>query len=362
MAPIAIVSPNITTGDAVGNDVLGMYRVLTARGHTVRLYADYWDIPEPSVYTVNQLPRFLKGRSGILLYHHAIGWDLAPALLKKIHCRKIVRYHNVTPGHFFDAFDPKSAKLCRKGRDQLKALASCGCDLYLADSGYNQGELIAAGAEPSRSVVVPPFHCIDRLQGIEPDKLVLETCRDGRTNVLCVGRIAPNKGFAALIDAFAVYHHHYNPRSRLLLVGKQDQCLGAYVALLQQQVAGRGLQNVVVFAGKATEAALKAYYLVADVFMIASEHEGFCVPLVEAMALKLPIVAHGSTAIPETVGTAGFVWEEADPFLMAGSVACITQDQTIRRDLGARGCSRYEQKFTTKRIEAAFLDACRVVC
>jgi glycosyltransferase involved in cell wall biosynthesis len=102
---------------------------------------------------------------------------------------------------------------------------------------------------------------------------------------------------------------------------------------------------------------LKAWYVVADVFVTASEHEGFCVPLVEAMSMKLPITAYASSAIPETLGDAGIVWKERNPSLMAESIDFFLRNSTVRNALGVRGLRRYESNFTNRKIEAVFLQA-----
>jgi glycosyltransferase involved in cell wall biosynthesis len=113
----------------------------------------------------------------------------------------------------------------------------------------------------------------------------------------------------------------------------------------------------VAFAGEVSDECLKAYFEAADVFVSASEHEGFCVPLVEAMALRLPVVARGASGIPDTVGSAGLVWENADPFLLAESIACVVKDPAVRMVLSDRGWSRYQERFRSRRIEARFLEA-----
>jgi glycosyltransferase involved in cell wall biosynthesis len=113
----------------------------------------------------------------------------------------------------------------------------------------------------------------------------------------------------------------------------------------------------VIFTGEVSEHALKAYYLAAHVFMLTSEHEGFCVPLVEAMAMKIPIVAYASTAIPETVESAGLVWEERNPYLLAESINSIVSGESLRKGLGNMGWQRYTQNFTNAKIEAGFLSA-----
>src|SRR5712691_7507367 len=295
MSRIAILNPCLMMSDAVSNDSIGMCQVLAAQGHEVSLFADSWTITEPKVRHVREMRAYLQDRSSLLIYHHAVGWYTGLAILKKVNCKRIVKYHNVTPPEFFDAISEDYRKMCQAGRDQLNAIAAAGYDLYLSDSEYNRQELIVAGASPSRSLVVPPFHQINRSIALEADLAIVDAYRDGKTNILMIGRLAPNKGHALLIDAFAAYHYNYNNNSRLLIVGKEDERLCAYTEALRKQVQQLGLRNAVIFTGEVSEPALKAYYLVANVFMITSEHEGFCVPLVEEMAMKLPIVAYGSS-------------------------------------------------------------------
>ena len=357
MSRIAILTPSMTMADAVSNDIIGMYQVLAAQGYEVRLFASSWNIAEPEVRHVRRLRAYLQDKSSILIYHYSVGWDTALAILKEVNCKKVIKYHNVTPPEFYDGISEDYRNVCQAGRNQLTAIAQAECNLYLSDSEYNMQELILAGSSRSISLVVPPFHQINRFISLEADLAILDAYRDGKTHILMVGRVAPNKGHALLIDAFAAYHYGYNNDSRLLIVGKEDERLHAYIDLLRKQVKNLGLHNAVVFTGEVSEKALKAYYLVADVFMITSEHEGFCVPLVEAMAMKLPIVAYGSSAVPATMGRAGLVWQEADPELLAESLHCIIEDESIAVALGIMGWRRYQQRYTNEKIAAQFLQA-----
>lgn len=362
MARIALVSTQIIPRDAVGNDMLVMHRLLRARGHEVAFFADYWDVNGIPVRYLRELPEYLRDPSDILLYHHCTAWDGGPELFRSIRCRKILRYHNVTPAHFFEGLSEMYAYNCRRGREQLKEYIDDGCDLCLSASAYNQRELVALGAEPSRCRVVSPFHDIERLHSVEADPTVLGACRDGRTNLLFVGRIAPNKGHAALIEAFAVYHRHHNAGSRLILVGREDPSLSAYSMRLRSLAESLGVRGAVVFTGGASDAALKAYYECADVFLSASEHEGFCVPLVEAMALGLPVVAVATSGIPDTLGPAGFLWPDADPFVLAESVRRIVEDEEVRQALHERGQQRFAECFAGGRIESDFWNAVNELC
>ncbi|MGH7224465.1 MAG: glycosyltransferase, partial [Gemmataceae bacterium] len=166
-------------------------------------------------------------------------------------------------------------------------------------------------------------------------------------------------GHRYLLDAFAVYHHRYNANSRLVLIGRGEPRQDKYTQSLRQQVWRLGLSGHVIFVDSASDAELKAYYERASVFVLASEHEGFCVPVVEAMALQVPIVAYGSTAVPHTLGDAGLVWDNTDPFLLAQSIDTVVRDVTVRRGLTERGRRRYLEWFTNQRIEDDFLRALR---
>ncbi|HKC64332.1 MAG TPA: glycosyltransferase family 4 protein [Pyrinomonadaceae bacterium] len=358
MTRIAILTPSLTTGDAVGNDVLGMYEVLSERGHNVRLYAEGWaSVDEYKIWPADKVASFLKSQSDLLIYHYSRGWDFGLALLRELPCRTAIKYHNVTPPEFFDKFSPDLARMCMEGRAQLKQIAAVGCDIYMSASAYNERELLDEGVEESRSYVVPPFHHIDRLSAVEADRKILEAYDDDETNILMVGRISPHKGHPALIEAFAAYHLDYNPASRLFIVGKGDPRLEAYSKGLREIAKHLNVEDALVFAGGVSDSELKAYYSLSDVFMITSEHEGFCVPLVEAMSMKVPIVAYGSSAIPGTVDGVGLVWVERDPYLLAESVNAIVKDRRAACALGRMGLRRYEENFTNRKIETEFLKA-----
>jgi glycosyltransferase involved in cell wall biosynthesis len=362
MSRIAIASLTISPGDAVSNDALEMQRILSAVGHHVGLFSSQWLKKNPATRDLSELADFLAGDPrALLIYHHSTGWSAGVDLLRRTTCRRIVRYHNVTPGRFFAGFSPDMVRVCQLGREQLRDLARADCDLYLSDSLYNQGELIDAGAAVARCAVLPPFHHIDRLQALPADVKVLDLLDDGRTNLLFVGRRAPNKGHRYLLDAFAVYHEHYDRNSRLLLVGRDDRLLAGYTNLLREQASRLGVLESVIFVDGVSDAELKAYYQRASVFVLASEHEGFCVPLVEAMALRLPIVAYGTTAVPHTLGDGGLIWDEPDPFLLAQSIATVVQDERVRQQLTERGRRRYQERFTNQRLERDFLHALKTL-
>ena len=354
---IALLAPLLTPGDAITNDILGMYDALERSGAEVRVYCAETDLKERKVWHVSRINSFLKQPSDILIYHYSIGWEPALELLRRKKCKRVVKYHNVTPPEFFAPWSEAYEVACREGRAQLRAVAESNCDLYLSDSEYNMRELIKYGADEALSAALAPFHHIDRLHSLDADLSVLNAYRDARANILMVGRVAPNKGHASLIKAFSIYHRYYNNQSRLFIVGKEDRRLSSYSEHLRALVRSLGLQEAVIFTGEVSDQQLKAYYLLSHVFMIMSEHEGFCVPLVEAMAMKIPVVAYASSAIPQTLGGAGLLWEEHDPHLLAESANFLIKDESVAAALGLMGLRRYESKFTNEKIEAEFLQA-----
>jgi glycosyltransferase involved in cell wall biosynthesis len=357
MARVGILSPSLSTADAVSNDVMGMQDVLERQGLDVRLFSETQALKTRKVFDVSSIYRFLRNPDDLLIYHYSVGWDRALMLFRELKCRKALKYHNVTPPQFFAGFSAFDQNLCENGRRQLAHMGRAQCDLYLADSEFNLKELAAEGASPARSFVVPPFHHIDRLSNIEPANSVLEKYRDGRANILTVGRVAPNKGHLTLLEMFAGYYYNYNNNSRLIIVGKGGEGLTSYSKLLHRAVRSLGLGNAVVFTGGVSDEMLKAYYLVADAFVMASEHEGFCVPLVEAMSMKLPIAAFATTAVPETLGDAGLAWPERDPLLIAESLNLFLNESSISTALGLKGLRRYQSMFTNQKIETRFLGA-----
>jgi glycosyltransferase involved in cell wall biosynthesis len=363
MSRIAVVGLTITPGDAVGQDALHMQQVLSDYGHEAVLFSSHWIKANPLTRDVRGVDEFLgDDPTAVLLYHHAIGWDTGLELVRRTRCKRVVRYHNVTPARFFAGYPGQAVTMCTRGREQLRDLVRIQCDLYLSASEYNEAELRRLGADTARCAVLPPFHQVDRLAAAGPDREVLRACGDGRTNLLFVGRRVPNKGHRFLIDAFAAYAEHYDADSRLLLVGREDPALVGYTNQLRDQARRLGVADRVLFLGGVTEGELRACYESAHVFVVASEHEGFCVPVVEAMALGVPVVAYGTSAIPDTVGDAGLVWDEPDPFLLAESIARVARPGPVRDELVRRGRRRYAEQFGNEHIAGRFVAALENVC
>jgi len=356
MTRIAILTPTLTPADAVSNDVLKMRRVLSERGHEVRIFAENSSVAGERIEAPAAALSYLRSNDDVLIYHHSIGCTSGVKALKAARCRKIVKYHNVTPPEFFEGISEQHRGLCESGRSQLKDIVAAQPDLYLAASAFNQSDLIAAGSEEHKTFVVPPFNQADDLRAGIADLELLDSYRDDSVNLLMVGGVRPNKGHADLIEAFATYYYHFNGQARLFIVGAGNKAFEPYAAALKRLIDEWSIDSRIVFTGGVSNEALKSYYLLADALLMTSEHEGFCVPLVEAMAMKVPIVAYASTAIPETAQDAALIWEERDPYLMAQSIDFLQTNEAEKMALVYRGSRRYEENFSNRAIERRFFD------
>lgn len=357
MPRIAIVTPHVTAGDAVCNDVFGMHEAFNRKGLETRIFAVDWDLSEnqPEIFPITRLKAFLKSKTDILIYHFSMGWQSGCKLLDELKCRRVIKYHNVTPPKFFAEWSDEYTRVCEAGRNELAEIALAGCERYLSDSEYNLNELVAAGAEADRSFVVPPFNRIPSLFKTAPDLETIDKYRDGKTNLLMVGTLFPHKGHPFLLEAFSTYFHSYTSDCRLFIVGKENKSLASYARYLRELATLFKVNANVIFTGEVADDELKSHYLGADLFVTFSGHEGYCVPIVESMAFNVPIVAFGSSAIPETVARAGVVWSERDPFIFAETFATLMTDEHVRADLALAGQRRYDDAFTNQKVEERLL-------
>jgi glycosyltransferase involved in cell wall biosynthesis len=240
----------------------------------------------------------------------------------------VLVYHNITPPEYFIGVHKDLVKLCFRGRRELTAYVE-RCDLALGDSEYNRQELEDLGF-PFTGVlpVVPDFSHLDGGPGSAQSEWA-ERFDDEITNVMFVGRVIPNKKFEDVIRAFHVYRTRHNPRSRLLLVGSYGG-FERYLAMLHTLVAKLGTPDV-HFLGHVSNQELSALYDVADVFLCASEHEGFCVPLIEAFHKRVPVLAYAATAVPATMDGGGVLYDTKDPVEMARLVDAVVSDPGIEQ-------------------------------
>lgn len=351
----AILVPVLTSRDAVGADVMAMLRILEDMGVDVRVFCLSATGVECKTWPIDRMVAFAGGPDDLVIYHFSTGWPAAVDVLRRCRGYRVVRYHNITPPIHFKGISADYERACESGRREIETVAKLGCELYLGASTFNTEELIEAGAPRERGAVLPPFHRVEEIVEAEADIPLINDLTDGSRNFLMVGRVAPNKGHLDLVDAFAAYVRGYAQPARLIMIGKVDPRLDRYTDAIKSRIEDLGLQECVLWINGASEAQLKAAYLASHAFMLLSEHEGFCVPLIESMALGTPIIARATSAIPETLGEAGISWESQDPWLYAATAARLFSDSEVRNELRERGLARYRQQYSVDVLRARFL-------
>jgi len=315
--------PVLEAEDAIGNYALNLRDSLREEGFDSRIFV-YESRPGEKAETLPYLEhRKFSTSSNILIFHTAIGSPLADYF---IGCqdKKLLIHHNITPARFFAPWDREVSYLAHQARQQLAEKAD-KVMATLADSPFNARELVALGyPEPE---IVPLIFNWERLNGPgNPD--ITEKYGDGKTNLLFVGRIAPNKKQEDLLRIFSCYQKLFNPESRLILVGDGNR-FPSYQRSLNRMAHDLNLEGV-VFTGKVSLDDLRSYYRISSLFLCASEHEGFGVPLVESLFYRLPVVAYDAGAVGSTLGEAGILVKEKDPVMVAGLINRIITDNNLR--------------------------------
>ena len=310
-------------GDAIGHEVLGIQRVLRAAGYESEIFVETADHRlEPQTRDYRELID-VSHPDNLLLHHFSLG-SRASRTAFALPDRMALIYHNITPPEYFVGVHRTLARQCFRGRRELRAYAT-RCDLALGDSEFNRQDLEVLGF-PRTAVlpVVPDFSHLDQT----PNRIVADQFDDDWTNIMFVGRVIANKKIEDVIRFFHAYHTTFNPRSRLLVVGAHSG-FERYLASLHQLVATFG-QSHVHFVGHVSDEELVAFYDIADLFLCASEHEGFCVPLVEAFYKEIPVLAYAATAVPATMDGAGVLYDDKDPATVAPLMDTILSDRDVQ--------------------------------
>jgi glycosyltransferase involved in cell wall biosynthesis len=334
--------PTYTDRSAIGTHTRTVTSILRSMGiETHTWVGEAHGIASGEVSSFRDFPVTPTGPTW-LLYQLSIGAEMGDWLLHRSE-PVIVNYHNVTPQDIFQPWEPLVVPLLQEGRRQLRDLAGRS-PLGVAVSRYNEGEMIAAGY--GTTTTVPVLFDLEEL-GAETDSATVARLdaakRDGGADWLFVGRIAPNKAQHRLIQALAVHRQLYDPKARLWLVGGSSSHF--YETTLKRYAAALGLADAVTLTGSVPQPALVAHFTRADVYISLSEHEGFGIPLVEAMWHRLPVVALGTSGVPETVADAGLVLPDGgpvppDPLRVATSAHRVQTDARLRDELIARGVAR----------------------
>jgi glycosyltransferase involved in cell wall biosynthesis len=217
--------------DAIGNDALGMYRCFREAGYetsvlAARIHESYQSLAR----RVDLEPESTWSHpEDILIYHHGIEWEFGEFLLFRSKTKIVIKYHNITPPHFFEPYARNYFEGCKRGLEQTRRLSRHPTAWFWGDSSYNTDQLLAFGASPDRSRVISPCHCTEELACEPLDNSIVGAWRDSTVNLLFVGALRPNKGHRRALDVFAAYRHISGMPTRLFFVGNADPALSSYV-------------------------------------------------------------------------------------------------------------------------------------
>jgi glycosyltransferase involved in cell wall biosynthesis len=288
------------------------------------------------------------GPDDIVLLHLSIG-SVANTLFPELDCRKAILYHNITPPEYLEGIQQQIANNLAKGREQVRALAGVA-DVVMADSAFNAGELKEMGyGDPE---VLPLILDLDQLRA-KAHRGTVKKYSDGMSNVLFVGRCVPNKRLEDLLSCFYYYQHFVEPASRFIHAGSYAGT-EQYHALLLTRCRDLELQQIQLL-GSVHQDELNACYRVADMFLCMSEHEGFCIPLIESMVHDVPVIAFDAGAVAETLDGAGILVREKRFDLIAEMMGRVQQDKTFREAV-INGQRQRLKRYTDRDLQAELRD------
>lgn len=350
---IHLAAHSIASKDAVSADIAKMAALLTCAGYDTEIFAagieaDFSHVVRP---LAEAIPQEWRPEDDILIYHHSIGWPEGERLLEAARSSVVIRYHGGTPPEFFAGVSEPHWQACLRGQEFTRILARLPGAVFWGDSPFNCDELIGYGAPVERCLVLPPLHAIEDLQAEPFDYPLLGAHRERQARIIFVGGYTPNKGHDRAIAVFGRYHE-LNPRSRLIFIGSMSQPFEGYVRALRTLAGDFGLHECVDFVESVSPSQLRTFYMLADAFLCLSHHERFCVPLVEAMFFRVPIVAWGTAGVSATVAGSGLVWNDFQEELFVDSLDTIMENTDLAFHLRNAGRARYDSVYAMNILEA----------
>src|SRR5213592_3931801 len=310
-------------GDAIGDSARRVRDLLRGMGHVSELYA--LTVDEALKEEVRDFGDPAARRGDLTIFHYALPSPMTAAFAS-LNGGRILQYHNVTPAAFFAPYDPALFRLASLGREELRTLVG-HVELALGDSEYNRQELEALGFAPTG--VFPIAVDTSRITRRVDRPALEEILDDGLVNFLFVGRIAPNKRIEDHIRLAEHYKRYVDAYYRFIFVGRYDAVPRYYSTVRALMAEYRLLNERFIFTGPVSDEDLAAYYRNAAVYISLSEHEGFCAPLLEAMAADVPVLAYSAAAVPETLAGAGIQFAPKDLEQAAELLGALTFDDDL---------------------------------
>lgn len=335
-AAIHQIAAGFAAGDAISLEAVTIRDLCREMGVAADIFVPADRIAPDCRADVRSLEDYRPGAAELLIFHYSIQSPATEAF-RRSPARKVAIYHNVTPADFFRAFDEPVAEQLAAARSELAEVAGAA-DAVWADSAFNATEVAALGA---KNVRVLPLLFSAAAFDVPADPVVRQGLSGPSKKILFVGRMAPNKCVEELIEAFAWYHKRLERRSELILVGSERSC-PRYFAMLRMFAAELDLMAV-SFVRYASPAGLVAYYEAADLFATASRHEGYCLPVVEAMFKGVPVLARNVGGVPEAMDGAGVLFDGASPAELACLMHRMTTDAALRGEVLASQQARIQR-------------------
>lgn len=345
---IILIHQTIAEHDAIGNDIECMYHAIKTKNY-VRCYADNQFNKKLLYINGEELDEIAQDKNNIVIYHHSVYWEFGEKLLNNCKARVIIRYHNITPARFFKLYNEHHYRQCELGQLQTIRFANHLKDAFwLCDSQFNSSDIDQI--ESHHLCICPPFNKIDEWAGVQPDENILKNLLYNRDiNLLFVGRIAPNKGHLFLIDAINLFTQNYDCNIKLRIIGKFDNGLNIYNQIIKEKISEYELEDNIEFIGEINDSLLMSYYLGSDFFVCASEHEGFCVPIIESQYFMLPVIAIQSSAVTETIGKEQIILER-DLSAFVAAIKVLSNNENYYLYLQFKGEENYHQRFESGSI------------
>jgi glycosyltransferase involved in cell wall biosynthesis len=316
--------PAAHRGDAIGDSARRVRALLRELGHESNIYA--LTVDEELRGDVHPFGDVRAREGDVTIFHYALPSVMSDAFMRLPRGR-VLQYHNVTPAHFFATYDANIFRLATLGRAEIQRLAG-HADMALGDSEFNRQELESFGF--TNTGVFPIAVDVERMRHSPPRPALEALLSDGPMNFLFVGRIVPNKKIEDHIRLAEHYKRYVDTDYRFIFVGKTDGIPRYYNAVRALAAAYQIPEDRVIFTGPVPDEDLVTYYRMADVYISLSEHEGFCVPLVEAMAADVPVLAFASTAVPDTLGGAGVQFAPKDLEFAAEMLGELAYNEDLR--------------------------------
>lgn len=312
------------SGNAVANCAVTYYKYCKRLGMDCAIVARLIDKQDDIISDMTYL-RYVS-EDDVIMYHLCIGTPLNIEICG-YKCKKVLVYHNITPPKMLVKYDVNLANACQLGLTQLAYMRNY-FDICLADSEFNKQDLIKAGYLEDNITVIPPFVSREDFSK-SPDPNIVKKMNDGWTNILFVGRVSPHKKYEDSIRIFDYYKKNINPRSRLIFAGG---IMESYYQRLIDYVQDLKLSDV-IFTKQISFAHLLALYSTADVFLCSSEHEGYCIPLIEGMAFNIPVIAYDAGAVRGTMGNSGIVINDKNPIYVSKIIDKVVNDTDFREGI-----------------------------